>query len=245
MTPIKLWVVAAAGGARGDFVAGWLGTIPGFLNSYWNLDPATGVSLGHMGHLRSIDYNNSLPSTELNSYQLSLSNESNITWAISCHGYKLDPVIYQPHIGDNSMKFLSIDIGNADKNFINWEFIVKTYLSNRRGLDWAQRNKHWIVDDQINLDTITDQDRIDKTRQLLKQQMPPTDQSLPTTIPSVVLDYVKLFKLGGSHYLCNHLSITAPDYCHTLWDAMLPFADAPDTIMVWGVDWRKSDYFPD
>jgi hypothetical protein len=244
MSSIKLYIVAAPGGARGDFVAGWLGTIPGFLNSYWNIDQATGVSLGNMGHLRSIDHGLA-PTTALNSHQLNLSNISNITWAVSCHGYTLDPSMYYPHIDNNEIKFLSININGADKTIITWEFIVKTYLSERRGLDWAQRNKKWVIDDQINLESITDQDRIDQLQLILKQQPRAlSDRSLPITIPSISLDYVKLFKLNGSRYLCNQLNIIAPEYCHSLWNAMIPMADAPNIVTAWGVVWRKADYFP-
>jgi hypothetical protein len=198
-----------------------------------------------MGYLRSIDYATDSPISVVNSFQLSLDSGADITWAVSCHGYNLSAGLYQPLIDSNKIKFITIELDNADKNFIAWEFIVKTYLSKRRGMDWAQRNKHWIIDDQINLEYITDQDRISKMKELLKKPLKVQDRSLPSSIPATVLEYTKLFQPGGSRYLCEQLNIEAPDSYHNFWNTLLPFANSPTSIQAWGVNWQRDDCFTD
>jgi hypothetical protein len=246
MSSVKLLIVSAPGGARADFTAGWLGTLPEFVNSYWNIDPTTGVSLGNMGRLRQIDYDKQLPTQVLNSCQLELSNQSSLTWAVACHGYQIDGKMYEPYINNGSIKFLSIDISKADKSKINWEFFAKTYLSTRRGLDWVQRDKSYIIDDHISADSICDQQRIDKIINLLEHTKVPNvlkDLSLPTDVPAVILDYVQLFDENGSRYLCDKLDLVVPERHHHLWKSMLLFADCPEEIKLWGVTWKKSDWF--
>lgn len=41
LIPIRLYIVVARLGARGDFLAGWLGTLPNFIDTQWHIDPDT------------------------------------------------------------------------------------------------------------------------------------------------------------------------------------------------------------
>jgi hypothetical protein len=242
MSLVKLIIVAGNGGARADFIAGWLGLLPNFINSYWNIDPATGCSIGCMGNLREID--REIPvEIAVRNQQLTLSPAATTTWAVACHGNQLDINDYQEHINNESVKFLSIDTGGAEKNRIAWDFVVKTYLSDRRGLDWARRSKHWVVDDSID-GVLSDEKRVAKVRQLLTNLSSlGRNVSLPNSFSSTTINYVELFQPGGSYYLCNQLNIEASNTHHKIWDFMIQLADAPDNITVWGVEWKKQDYF--
>ena len=52
----KVILVAGSGGARMDFVAGWLGILPQFLDGEWRIDPLTGLSHGFMMYTKLLDY---------------------------------------------------------------------------------------------------------------------------------------------------------------------------------------------
>ena len=52
LLPIKLTVIYAQGGARGDFLAGCLGTFPEYLENYWTLDCETGHSFTNAKFLK-------------------------------------------------------------------------------------------------------------------------------------------------------------------------------------------------
>ena len=238
MTPIKLIIVAGIGGARADFVAGWLGLLPMFVNSRWTLEPETGVSYGFQGNCRAIDQQQSI-SQVLLSQGCILDQNAKFTWAVACHGYDLKPKDYLPHITQETIKFVSIDVQDVDPIIIHWEFLVKTYLSHRRTMDCVKGYaEEWIIDNMINLPTITDQDRVDQMHKLLNQKHYfNRTRSLPSTMPSVMINYTQLFCTGGSRYLCQALGIDVSDSYHQYWDKIVSCADSPKQIRVWDTDW--------
>ena len=127
MTPIKLVIVAGIGGARADFVAGWLGLLPMFVNSRWTLDPETGVSYGFQGNCRAIDQQQSI-SQVLSSQGCTLDQNAKFTWAVACHGYDLKPENYLPHIDQGTIKFVSINTKGVDPKIIHWEDLNNVVL---------------------------------------------------------------------------------------------------------------------
>ena len=244
MTPIKIWFVVGIGGARADFVSGWLGTLPGFINNRWLIDPESGVSYGCMENFRSIDQG--VPIDDITKhYQLTVNPQSEFIYAAACHGTQLDFRKYQSYVESGAVRFITIDISQADLNTIYWEFYVKTYMSHRRTLDAVQGIcEQWVIDSQIDHDNITDSDRINKLKQLITSSTTNKFSSV-LNYPTTVGIYNKLFCPGGSRYLCNQLSITASDSHHQYWDSMLQFSRSPESVSVWGVQWNKQDYFSD
>jgi hypothetical protein len=235
-------MVAGPGGARADFVAGWLGTLPGFINNMWSIDPLTGVSIGEMGKLRGIDQPDSQLVNVLNNLQLELSPNAEWTWPGACHGHFLDNNQVLPFIDAELVKLLIIDISNVDPVWIKWQFIAKTYLGQRKNFSLVCRNKSWIIDHQILTSPITDKDRILKAKQIIKNFKNQTQANIKTTLPATILDYSKLFCDNGSRYLTESLNLcNVPEYCHSMWNTLLPFANTPDTISAWGVKWHRKD----
>lgn len=240
--PIKLFIVAAPGGGRADFVAGWLGTLPKFINNMWSIDPLTGVSIGEMGKLRGIDCPNAQLSTVLNDLQLELSAITNWTWAGSCHGNFLDHNQILPFIESGLVKILIIDTSTVDIDWLNWQFFAKTYLGQRRNFSLVSRNESWIIDNRIVAKTITDDDRIFEARKMLGNFKNQTRETIKTSLPATVINYSKLFCNNGSKHLAEALNLDAvPDYCHSIWNTLLPYADTPDTVEAWGVKWHRKD----
>jgi hypothetical protein len=221
MINIDCYLVSGPGGSRIDFVAGWLGTLPGFINNHWGIDPTTGQSTGEMRLVKELDNDPSLKLhkhiTDVFQNRCQLSSDPILTYAGSCHGWHLDKQI---DIDDN-VKVIYIDINNADLNKIKWEFFVKTYLSR------PQIN---------NLDTLDS---------ILKEPIfDQREKYYPLFKNSIVLDYNLLFCIDGSRYLCDLIGLDVVDQYHEFYNFNLLWADAPREISARGSLWKFKDYFP-
>lgn len=240
MLKVKLLLISGGPGYRVDFVAGWLGTLPNFLDNHWCIDPATGQSYGHMRFTKMLDKGMSFDAIWRK--RLELSPEAEWCVAGSFHGY--DTQIIQDKIQTGAVDVVSIvSSDKTDFDKISWEFYVKTYLSRNKisHLD-PYTNKQWLIDQQISkpLNEITAQDRINAVDTLL--QKPERFVSTPLA-GSKKVEFDLLFCKGGSKYLCDILQLDADNCYHKHWDYMLSLSDSPDTLEVWGHAWCRKDYF--
>lgn len=243
-TKVKLLLVTGPGGARMDYVSGWLGTLPYFIDCEWVVDPTTGQSRGRHQALKYIDHSVNL--TEILEQQnLVLDTTASLTWAGGNHGFALSD--NKPSIENQSIRIAVINVAPQDECKIVWEFYVKTYFIERRGFGVIQGyQRPWAIDDNCN-QSLTDEQRIEHVEALIKNHHNCMGITKPNyDFPVTYLDYAKMFVPGGSYYLCQQLGIVkATQHHHDLWDALLPFAASPDVITVWGKTWVKDDYFPD
>jgi hypothetical protein len=242
----KLLLVAGHGGHRMDFISGWLGTLPMFLDNNWSIDPLSGKSYGLMSSTKCID-------SDPNALDLILSNEfkvnpsSNFLAVGSFHGYKIDN--YKKHIDSNKIEVLAIDVEGVPVSKLHWDFFVKTYLSFNRNRHAFFIDEFWLIDRQFNNDEIlNDQTRVEKLKlilKFLKDKPIQRNLSIPEDIPHKKLLYKNLFVEGGSYYLQDQLNIKVDQRYHQAWNCLLPLATAPDTLTVLGQTWKKEDYFID
>jgi hypothetical protein len=230
-------------GSRVDFVAGWLSTLPGFIDNQWHIDMTTGQSLGNMDITKCIDKQDISVDTVFRNRSMELSHDANFYYAGSCHGQRT--YNYQQQVQDKLITPVSIDSRGCDQSVVSWEFIVKTYLTKRRS-EWSIGNKDiWSIDNLINQPIITDQDRIIRLKELIKQRRQRNLNllNLKNNNIGAVVEYSQLFQAGGSQYLCNALNLDVGAQYHQYWNSMLSFAEAPKSINVWGYDWNYQDYF--
>jgi len=247
MTPIQLIFICGTGGARADFVAGWLGLQSNFVNNYWNIDPATGVSIGHMGNLRLVKNVESLDSA-LNNFGFELTNRGDMHWAVACHNSVFQDNSLIPLVAQEKILVLDIDTASADVSKIKWEFVVKTYLSKRREIHNCRNCDFWEIDKIINKENITNDDRIAQVKSTLVQLNQNTNWSkwsnfLNEELNPLKIEYSKLFCQGGSKYLTSILKLDVDIIYHNYWDSMLEYADSPIELNVWGHVWAKQNYF--
>jgi len=230
---IKLWLIAGPGGARMDFVAGWLGQLPNFVQSNWSIDLVTGQSIGYMQNTKALDQGCPID-TFLSDHRIQLSNCADVVYAGSMHGHYLEAL--HDKISQQKIKVFYVDLSGADLNQVRWESAVKTYLTKNR----SNGSDPWpAIDSRVQIKNITDHDRIDKFQEILKNckcdlQSPP--------VPYTNLMYTELFQPGGSRYLCDCASITCDSLYHRHWDQMLERSSAPDELTVWGYHWKKKDF---
>lgn len=234
MIAAQVVIVASPGGARGDFVAGWLGTLSSFIDSFWSIDPQSGKSRGLMDNLKSLDYNENIDDV-LARCKIKPDPESNLSWAGGCHGTKLKNFL--PYILSNHIRILPISIKNADQERIRWEFVVKTYAEPRKTFVSCLQGHPPSIDNLIKVSPITDQSRVETLEHLLggPAVTDSVENYLPKELLSNLVDYNDLFQPGGSHMLCDVLGIdSATERNHKFWDQMLPMAGSPEIISAWG-----------
>jgi len=247
-TPIKITMVSGQPGARTDFVAGWLGTLPNFIDNYWYIDPETGQSNGKMRMTKQFrpgfDIDDVLSS---NGYKLS--QMSSLTFAGAWHpwhNYKVEKL--DLYVNSGLINICHIDVEPECVAKVFWENKVKTGLSS-----WTSRigqpelPLQWGVDQIMlrdglvqKIEDITNQQRID----FFEMQMRRNGILKPVTVPysHCVTSYKELFQPGGSYHLCDKLGITVDQRYHKYWDAMLSVADSPDELTVWGRTWWRQDW---
>jgi hypothetical protein len=241
MTKVKLVLVVGNSGSRVDFVAGWLSTLPEFIDNQWHIDMTTGQSLGNMDITKCIDKQDISIDTVFRNCSMELSPDADFYYAGSCHGRRT--YNYQQQVQDKLITPVTIDTRSCDQSFLSWEFIVKTYLTKRRS-SWTIGNKDiWLIDQSINQSIITDQDRIVRLKELIKQRQQHNLLNLKNTNMESVVEYSQLFQAGGSRYLCNVINLDVDTPYHQYWNSMLPFAESPKSINRWGYDWNYHDYF--
>lgn len=239
MLPINLKLITGPIGARMDFVAGWLGTLPGWINNQWHIDPVTGQSNGFMRMTKYLDWGCRDLVTLLQDQQFTLSQNPDYKWAGACHGYDLQPDNVVPHILNGTLEILQIVVDQDQTNEIFWNFVVKTFLTPDLHAGHLRNNSPWSVDKEIV--SATDTNRIHRVDQILREPM--YLRTLPDSIPSNKINYREIASSKGSLCLEKLFDLQVPNGCHQLWQKMLPLSFSPSTITVWGHEWRQADYF--
>jgi sarcosine oxidase delta subunit len=228
-------------GARIDFVAGWLGTLPTFVDSQWRIDPETGRSFGIVNIIRDADKFDIKVDNILKDFGFQLDLSSNVNLSVSCHGRRLENNI----INQQAVTIIRVNTTKADPKKIYWEFLVKTYLTKERWKHAHDVGQFYQVDQElINKELeITDTNRQKFLLSRINNYFSDKDPGL-TGLSFIDINYDELFQPGGSKNLVNRLGLdTATEQHHRLWDANLQFAESPTTIERFGKVWQKQDYF--
>ena len=252
MIPIKLKLVTGLGGSRMDFVAGWLGTLPGWINNQWQVDPVTGQSNGYMRFTKAIDSMQTDLTTLLADHQLQLSQNNQYNWAGACHGFGVKRNNLLPFIEEGTVELLNIVVEPKYLNEIVWNFIVKTFLYQERDLfNLLNYNSPWLIDRRIKIDqpdaVITDQYRCKFLHNMIAGSIESITKETRLNfseqgISSTIILYSEIIKDSGSEYLENLLGLEVHKPHHRLWKNMLPLSFSPDTMPAWGHTWKRADY---
>lgn len=233
MTPIKLVIVKFAAGTRGDFVAGWLGKLPKFVESYWSFNPISGQSVSMNQHKLYLDSNTGL-TTFLKDMRFVLDPAAEYSYAT---GVKYISPYFETIVNHPAIQILKISVNDADVGQLNWECIIKVNTRYNFG-------EGWYIDRVINKSEISDSDRVDALHKILSTTMSDTE---PTRLRNYLtgIEYNDLFQPGGSYHVTNALGINVDAKYHDYWDYMLPLAQTPDEVSIWGHVFRKKDYIID
>ena len=116
---IGLYLCTGIGGARHGFLAGWLGTLPNFIDNQWRIDLETGHSDGYMNIAKDIECGMSF-NQFLNNRSFVLSDRADLFMAGQLHGHALIP--YHEDIDYNCVRVLNVDVTHADPAQVQWIF---------------------------------------------------------------------------------------------------------------------------
>jgi len=238
MIPIKLKLIAGPIGARMDFIAGWLGTLPNYINNQWHIDPATGQSNGFMRETKYLDHGQHNLLQLLTDQGFKLCASAEYTWAGACHGFALDPTVIIPIVESGLLEIVQIECGPQHTNEIFWNFLVKTFLTPDLHAGNLAHRTPWLIDQRIT-EPATDAMRIAKLQELASN--PKWIYSVKNHIPTTKINYDVIISDQGSEELGKLLSVSVPHNCHLLWKNMLPLSFAPESMQVWGHTWSKHD----
>jgi hypothetical protein len=255
----KLYIILGVGGCKKDFATGWLGTLPNFVNTRWNIILPTGVSSIDPYYIKEIDSQPNCTFKEiLEKHEITLSSDGNLNLAISYHGLNL--LRNLEGLTVDQYEIININVADNSMPIVFWEQFAKNFLRyNNKIEDLHSENflnkfiLRYISSNEDYLSLTTEQQI-----NLIDNIYPKYDSFDPNWIkdaltklvwckcldqvPVKYIDYEELFVSGGSRKLCEVLNIPAPDVNHQLWDAMLPFSKTPDEIEFLGKIWKKSDY---
>jgi hypothetical protein len=231
-TSVRILGIQGKGGLRMDFVAGWLGMLPGFVESHWYIDPVTRQSRGSTANVVDLRQEFDLIEILRHDYRYALSSLGDYCFATKLHGIN---ACYRPLVDNGCISIYNIEADqNVDLSQVKWEYNIKTYGKYEYG--------SWHIDSLIELDNVSDSDRIAKLDLLLNNPVHVPQKGITQTVyPNMY--YSSLFVPGGSEYLCNTVGIDVSRDFHKFWDSMLPLAETPAEVTLWGKRWRKHDYF--
>jgi hypothetical protein len=244
-TNTRLYIVTGIPGARTDFVAGWLGNLPGFVDSQWTVDVETGRSYTTAGLIREIDKLNLGQQTLrklLKQHHINIDAQASAKMALSMHGFDLDEKVSSDDLP--AIAFVNIDTDQADHKKIYWEYVVKTYLNfDRRQHAWMS-GQHYNVDRALSANNCPINDY---TRCLAVEKVFENYQYIPNTdfkqLPVLQVPYADIVSEQGSHQLESLLQLKISARAHALWSNNLPLAESPSEVWCFGRWWRFSDHF--
>jgi hypothetical protein len=241
---IRFYIVQATGGARGDFLAGWLGSLPEFLNSNWTIDWETGQSFTQAKFLKCF-HQGSLVTKNLRgfleSYQYVLDQNHDFLVAGTTHDASI--ANYVDPAQRDLVTILSIQLSQQRLIQSAWEFFVKTFLTKHR-YDFAFYNHitygvdHYLRDQGI---MANDHERLKCIDQYL-QNINLACLQASSVRCDYVFNYDELFVPEGSRHLVSQLDLRCSEKHHEQWNQNLKFAQSPQEIERFGRTFKFSEF---
>lgn len=241
MKLIKSILVIGNGGSRIDFVSGWLGKLPGFIDTNWCIDPKTGQSTGDMNLTKQLDYNLTSLKFVFKECGYVLSDDAKYSFASSCHGFNLDN-----QIGDcngNNLKIIRIVNLRNHYSKVSWEYIAKTYLQ-----DLTDYNTIYnVIDSSIKSQEDINKASVEIVKDIINKSIDYIKEAEDPMVnfKTIDIEYEKLLSVTGAYYLSNQLNLKLTQKDYQLWESALPLASTPNEIYAFDYLWRKQDFFPD
>jgi len=236
--PIQLIIVQSQMGAKGDFLAGWLGTLPNFIENYWTVDCETGQSFTKANFFKFFNSNNNLDNF-LSDIKFVLSAHQHYFLSATTHHNNVSTFITEQQ--HKNVDIISIKITEHSKLDVAWNGFVKTNLTKHRYDYSIWENVTYGVDYCFdNKNNITDVDRQNYIESNFNDLSPYIAQVDPAA--KHVFIYDEIFVPGGSQLLAEKLKLKCSLQHHKLWDKNLEFSYAPDIIDRFGKIYSIDDF---
>lgn len=241
----KIYVVTGIGGTRTDFLVSWLDLHKNFhnINSHWAISPNTGAtSLGYpsflIHHPPSNDDDSSTWARSIDDALAGRYRACGKNLVIKSHvpskwlGPFLEKISFFQHM---VLIVISTEHANEDhQRLINWEFVCKTYLDQKR-LDitlQAMTDFHGIPEIDINHRNFHD-----LLSAFLQKEMRdgiPVVPTVPKKVPCKILDYPRLIADNGAKYVTDILELDVDPIADALWEQKFNQSFSPKEIEFFG-----------
>lgn len=241
---VQFYIVQSCGGAKGDFLAGWLGSLPQFLDSSWTIDWETGQSFTMAKFFKDFGQDNS-PIKNVRNFlhqnRYTLHQEHDFLLAGTTH----DPHIARYVSADHRslVRILSIKVSHERLAEVAWNFFVKTFLTKHRYTCAFENGITYGVDHYLQAQGISvcnDRVRLDCIDRYL-QNIDLAEFSYHANQYDYLFDYDKLFSPDGSRHLVRGLGLCCSEQHHQQWNQNLIYSCSPDQITRFG----RTFYFAD
>lgn len=253
----KCVVVTGVGGARTDFVAGWLSTVlPTFFisNDSWKLYPVTGRS--YIGSEYFLWANFLFHDAE------KIQRDQCIEWLLETYSPNSNNFLIQkthylceyiknrlpPDLFD---KLLIVNIVSDDnlETAVNlgWEFIVKTFFpKNIHNLKIWESQQSNTTDNTGIEDNLSDQQYVELLFSSVISRITAPGwlvRESCNNYPNVInVPYLELLTPKGKELLANSFNVELNMAQKHSWDSSLAVARSPDIIDAFGRSWSKTDF---
>jgi len=235
--PINLNIVQSQSGAKGDFLAGWLGTLPMFLENHWTLDCETGISFTHAKFFK--DYHSSQNLDDFLAERNFFLSDNPIFQVAGTTHHITFPTFTTHHL--KHTKIISIQVSDDDLLEVQWNHFVKNCLTHHR-YEWAVWNNTRIgVDHFINKPQLTDHERRSWIHNNMHQYFPEHPKPV-CSIANWVFNYKDVFTPSGSKLIAAALNLQCSEQHHDLWRKNLDFSNAPMTIKRFGQEYTFEEF---
>jgi len=244
------WVVSAVGGARGDFVANWIGSIQSHFNSNisnWFIDDR-GAS---KASTKLFDYGHVCPGPTpvvepklLEQLTAHFDPTARQSVSKTHDDYSaLHAVIPAQHHDKFTMLEIVYDVQDREQRIkILWEMLCKTFFINGlNNIDQTitQAINEFYPDNNVALEVLVNKMCKANVEHFVQWGRRPVDSV--GSLRRVVCDYSKITTVDGSRHLEQLLEIDiAPEY-HELYAQRLATADSPDVIEFRGREWSRAE----
>jgi hypothetical protein len=235
--PVNLVVVQSPPGAKGDFLAGWLGTLPEFLDSQWTIDCETGQSVTHAKFFKEFKIGNNLD-LFLAEKNFCLSDQPQFLVAASTHA-PFSSAFSSEQL--KNIKIIAVRASHSKILEIAWNRFVKNCFTRHRCKWSTWKNVAFGVDEFLrNHNPITDDIRcswIDKNLNSFFSMKILVDPG-----SHYVFDYDEIFTPEGSHIVAEALNFECLPQHHKLWQKNLDFSSSPNVIERFGQTYSFEDF---
>jgi hypothetical protein len=225
-------------GSRGDFVAGWLGCLPDYVDNNWTIDPATGKSMSDATYFKLFPKQPVQTLQEfVREWGFDLASRTNNRIVAATHHDHIADLI--PSELRAITRLITITVKNVDLDWLAWEHYVKQYLCSYPMPDGTVH----IIDRLLPPHLRHDDARLGLALDIFHKGRPKgVREHAGCANADVILDYAEILVKGGSRILCELLTLPAEQQHHELWDLSIDAAKSPDEISVWGHVFRFSDF---
>lgn len=235
----NIWFILGPGGARMDFVAGWISnTFGNFIKYQWSIDASNGKSWIFPMPYKHVDHDDNITFDEIvKQCQDEFKYSPDTTIVFPCHGFKLKEKLNQHHFKKYNFKFIKINYSESNIPFIIWEGLIKNNYSTELSNPLFKRainGERLIHDYHVPWKTFLVQEN------LLNQSLSYIKQF---GYEIISLDFDEVIKTDGSYHILEKLNLPPVRVeNHDFYNRNLRQSFSPESVTINNNEFNKKEF---